>query len=239
MSGGEVRIAGHVTTNTAGAMVHGDTRVGDPGVFVPDLQLGGSLYVAVSDSVQLGAQVSYAHLSWAHPNVVGVLDFPDGSDEHVLFGGAGVRVDLLEPFGRFQVSLIGELNLGDVPQAVYLCSTCDGDTHHVSTSEARDLYRFFRYDSEMFMLPNVAVQASWNVTPELQIYGLLGAQANVTNIGFDDDLSRLNDTTLETFLLGYVGLGIELRVEAFVVNATFFLPLEGEDRIDFGPSLAA
>ncbi|TNF33572.1 MAG: hypothetical protein EP329_08175 [Deltaproteobacteria bacterium] len=228
---GEVRLSGHVNAIRADAgVVELDdlfTEVGDPGVFIPDFQLGGSAYFGVGPGLELGGQVSFASLEWASRNTVGVLDFPPGHEENLFIAGVGLRYNVPLEHPSLRLGFIGELNFVDIPEAIFVNNN--------------GVYEFRRIDRENFMLPNVALHAGWeawfdngSVTP----YLLLGAQRSVTNVGFDPQLANLDDNTLEGFMVGYIGFGADLRVEGFVINASFYVPFDSVERIDFGPSFA-
>jgi len=228
---GEVRLAGHINAIRAGnGYVDVDdlfTQVGDPGVFIPDFQLGGSAYFGVGPGLELGGQVGFASLEWASRNTPGVLEFPPGRQENLFLAGVGMRYNAPIEHESLRLGFIGELNFVDIPEAIFV--------------DNNGVYEFRRIDHENFMLPNVAMQLGWegyfdngSVLP----YLLLGVQRSVTNVGFDDQLANLDDNTLEGFMAGYIGFGADLRIEGFVVNAAFYVPFESVDRIDFGPSFA-
>lgn len=228
---GEVRLAGHVNAVRADAAPLSElywTEVGDPGVFIPDFQLGASGWFGLGGGLEIGGQLQFASLSWTRRNTVGVLDFPAQHQENLLLGGVGLRYNVPVDHHALRVGLIGEVNYVSVPQAVFVLE--------------QDVYRFERIDNEGFLLPNVALQVAWEepLSPHITFapHLLLGAQRSVTNVGFDDDLSRLDDSTLEGFVAGYVGLGADFRIHALAVGAAIYFPFDGVDRIDFGPSFA-
>jgi hypothetical protein len=78
----------------------------------------------------------------------------------------------------------------------------------------------------------------WRPYENVMPYLMVGAQASVKNTGFESDPSTLPDDTLEAMFVGYIGVGIDVDIDGFVAGASFYLPFEGEDRIDFGPSFA-
>ncbi len=206
---------------------------GDPGVFIPDVQLGAAAWMGIAKWIEVGAQFQYASLSWASPNAVGVLDFPADKQEDMFLFGLGARGNFELGDSKLTLSPILELNAASVSQAVFVCSTCTNDFVPSNAD-----YTFERLDREVFILPNTALQLSYAVLDGLRFYAMLGAQLSVTNVGFDADISNLPDTTLENFVVGYFAAGVEAQVESFVVSATFMLPIEDVERIDFGPTFA-
>ncbi|MCA9518470.1 MAG: hypothetical protein KC635_26225, partial [Myxococcales bacterium] len=229
---GEVRISGHVNA------VRGDQvelealfpEEGDPGVFIPDFELGGSLYFGLPRGFEIGAQVLYASGEWQTPNTVGVLRFPRGLNQDVLLGGVGFRWNLPLRHPELRLSILTELNFSNIREAVFVR---DGDTGE---------YGFDHAEEELFFLPNAAIQAGWEISPDgtwsLTPYLVIGGQRSVTNVGFDNNLASLDDSTLEGFGVFYFGLGAEMRYDMFAFGASFYYPVDSVELIDFGPSLA-
>lgn len=233
---GEVRVAGHMNAIRANADVVEledlFTQPGDPGVFIPDYQLGASAYFGLGNGFELGGQLGFASLSWASRNTAGVLPFPAGEEEDLLLGGLGARYNFMLEHPALRLSLLGEFNYVNVPQAVFVLT---GDT-----------YTFERIDHDSFILPNVALQFGWEAALNAEEGGLdyvfpyllLGVQRSITNVGFDDQIANLDDSTLEGYYAGYIGLGIDARFGRFVIGGSLYLPFETVERIDFGPSFA-
>ncbi len=253
---GDVRITGHINSNTAedGAFFFfepGIAEVGDPGVLIPEVQIGGSVWFGLPAGLELGGQIYYAAMSWAQPNVFGVLPFPEGQEEDLLMGGIGMRLNIDVGQPQLAFALLAEINVATIPEAIFVCDDperCDGDR---LTLEGEELYRFDRIEREVFFQPNVAMQLGyrfgsmfevpadgarmgqgfvWSVMPFLS----LGAQASVTNTGFEDDILTLAEDSLETFWVGYATIGVDALLEKFVLGASFLMPFESEDAIDFG-----
>ncbi len=226
---GEIRVTGEV--NPVRLRDFGDFNVpdvGSPGLYVPQVQLGGSIYGSPSQGLEIGAQIRYAHLDWSERNAVGVLPFPDDGED-VFSGGLGIRgsIPIAE---RLTYDITLELSIMEVAQAVFLCLDCiDGG---VGT------YTFERYDSAIFFAPAFATGMSYRINDYVGVFGTFGAQVAVTNIGFDDDLSRLKEDTLEAQPVFPVGAGVELTLGPFVASATAFYPFEFVRDLDYGPSLS-
>ncbi|MFO0745596.1 MAG: hypothetical protein U1F43_07980 [Myxococcota bacterium] len=244
---GAIRVEGHANgMNVGDPITDGNwidnafPNVGDPGVLIPDVQLGASVYFGLPKGLELGFEVGYASMEWSHRNAAGVLSFPPGEQRDLFMGGVGGRLtfDLDNPM--MSLALIGQLDLATIPEAIFVCvdeERCTPDQFS-GPFEASDIYRFERVDQELFILPNVALQLGWRPAPNVMPYLMLGAEASVKNTGFESDPSTLPDDTLESMFVGYVGVGIDLDIEGFVMGGSFYLPFEGEERIDFGPSFA-
>jgi hypothetical protein len=231
---GELRVAGElnplrVYDAYADALIVPD--VGAPGLYVPNIQLGLSLYGAPTEGFEVGGQVRYTRLSWAEPSAVGVLPFPDG-DRDLLLGGLGVRGNITLAEG-LTFTLGGELNLTEVEQAVYVCRTCTGG---VTSSRA---YTFERFDAAYFMLPTLATGVAYRFNDYVGVYTTIAFTLGVRNTGFDPDLGNLPNDTLRTMPIFPMGAGVEVNVQRFFANATLFYPLEGVEDLELGLSLAA
>jgi len=244
---GAIRFEGHANGINLGDTIYdGDwllddlPDVGDPGVLIPDLHLGASLYFGLPKGFELGFQVGYASMDWSHRNAVGVLPFPAGTERDLFMGGVGARFTIPLDSPELSLSILGQVDILTIPQAVFVCvdtSRCTPDQFG-SDLEAEEIYRFERIDEELFMLPNVAVQLGWKAAPGFMPYLLLGAQASVKNTGFEDDPTTLPEDTLEGMFVAYAGIGVDADIDGFVIGGSFYLPFESEDRIDFGPSFA-
>lgn len=206
-----------------------DADMGDPGLLIPDLQLGAMIYYGFHEHLELGARLQYTRASWATRNVVGVLPFPSGTRDDFWKGGVGGRINL--PFAGAEahyptLSLIGELEAVELPEVVFLRQP-DGS---YALDEERDVF---------FLVPNVAAQIGLRTDlgggypHTLHGGALVGLTTSVKNVGFDE-LESLEENTTESFSVGYAGLGIDYRIHAFFVNAHAYLPFHGEDKIPFG-----
>lgn len=256
---GDVRIEAHVSgLNTADEgdfflFVPDVAEVGDPGVLIPDLQLGGSIYAGLPGGLEFGAQLYYAAMDWADPNVFGVLPFPRGEEEDLLMGGVGLRLNIDVGDPRLALALLAEVNIASIPEATFVCTDEDRCTGEALTLTGDELYRFDRVDHETFFLPNVALQFGWRfgdgadpdapaaeprdpeaIALSVMPYLGLGMQSSVTNTGFDPDLGNLPDDTLEALWVGYFSVGVDARIAQLVLGASMLFPVEGEDAIDFG-----
>jgi hypothetical protein len=259
---GQVRLTGNlIGVNTAEEgtqfrFTPGIAEVGDPGVLIPDLQIGASVWTAVAPAIEVGAQFFYASMGWADPNVVGVLPFPRGEQRDLYFGGIGLRLnaDALFSDRNFALGLLTELNVASIPEAIFLCSDqarCMGQ----SGSTNAELYIFDRVETQTFFLPNLALQFGYRFSNDTALksetsatepgkpdalrvsvmpFLMLGVQASVTNTGFEPDLSTLPEDSLERLWVGYAAIGVDAVIEQFVVGASLMLPAEGERAIDFG-----
>lgn len=260
---GDVRLQAHLSgVNTAHGGDYfrfepGFAEVGDPGVLIPDFQLGASVWAGLPGGLEFGGQLSYAAMEWSDPNVEGVLPFPRGQEEDLLMGGLGLRfnVDVADP--RLALGILAEVNVASIPEAIFVCTDevrCTSDQGS-TTFEGFALYSFDRIEHETFFLPNLSLQFGWRFgdvaaepvampgqpappppSPGVSVMPFLslGLQASVTNTGFEPDFSTLPEDSLETLWLGFIGAGVDAVIEGFVIGGSLLLPIEGEDAIDFG-----
>lgn len=213
---------------------------GDPGVLVPEVQLGAQVWAGLPKGFEIGAHFRAASYEWMRPNVNGVLAFPRGTEEDLFQGGIGLRYNVSLGDDRFALAFITEFSMVQVPEAIFVCrdaTLCSGD-QGLSASEAAEAYDFDRVDHELFFLPTVGAQFGYRALPELFPYVMLGGSTGVTNTGFDDNLGSLPDDTLESYWMGYFGVGVEAKIDRFVAGVAFYYPFGGEPLIDFGPMLS-
>ena len=233
LADGEVRVTGEVNpvrVYDGSDLVLNIPEVGAPGLFVPVIQLGASLYGCPSEGIELGGQVRYTRLEWSEANAIGVLPFPEQGRD-LITGGLGVRGNIPLADG-LHLTLGGELNLSEVEQAVYVCRSCTGG------SAPNSAYTFERYDSALFMLPSFATGVTYRFNEYVGIFSSLGMTLGVRNNGFDPDLSNLPDDTLSVMPIFPVGAGVEVNAGHFVATAAVFYPLEGVRDLDFGLSFS-
>ncbi len=261
---GDVRITGHVSgLNTSDSgdyflFVPGVAEIGDPGVLIPDLQVGASVWAGLPAGLEFGGQLYYASMDWADPNVSGVLPFPRGMEEDLLMGGLGLRLNIDVDNPHAALGVLAEVNVASIPEAIFICTDeerCTSD-ELIDSFEGVALYEFDRVEHETFFLPNLALQFGWRFgdlppdddtfdpsAPPADPYEVgmsvmpfitLGLQASVTNTGFEPDLSTLPEDSLETLWMGYLGFGVDAVLGGFVLGGSMLIPVEGEDAIDFG-----
>jgi len=259
---GQVRVTAHISgVNTADTGSYfffepGLAEVGDPGVLIPDFQLGASLWAGLPGGLEFGGHFHYASMGWSDPNVAGVLPFPRGQEEDLFIGGLGLRlnVDTGEP--RLALAVMAELNLATIPEAIFICDSTDASVCRGEQLVGEEAYRFDRIERESFFLPNIALQFGWKLGAEpvsqddpygdpervelepgrhrFMPYLLLGLQSSVTNTGFENDLATQANDSLESMWMGYLGVGIDATIEGLVIGTSVILPIEGEEAIDFG-----
>ena len=244
---GQIRLEGQANavslgdTIRDGSWLHDEfPDVGDPGVLIPNVQLGASLYFGLPRGLELGFQVGYTSMDWSRRNAAGVLPFPEAEQRDLFSGGIGARYTFPLRDPHMVLAIITQLDITSVPEAIFECVDPDrcSSGQFSDDVEANEIYAFRRVDDELFFLPNLAFQFGYRAIREVLPYVMLGVESSVKNTGFENDPATLPDDTLESFLVGYVGVGVDVDIQGFVFGASFYLPFEGEDRIDFGPSFA-
>jgi hypothetical protein len=213
---------------------------GAAGLWIPKVQFGAGVYGAPSDIISVGAQAEYTRLEWAERNVLGVLEFPENEqNQHIIMGGPGVRVNV--PVGKNEEgrqivtpAAILEANLATVPQAVYV-RTGNVMVNPDGTID-NEGYTFERIDRETFILPSLAAHVTVSPIEYLHILGMVGVQRGVKNIGFDPDISRLEESTLSGYFYGFAGGGLEGRYDMFYATAVLNGAFGQPEEIGFGLS---
>jgi len=209
---------------------------GAAGVWIPTTQIGGGAYVAPNEWVEFGGQLHYTSLKWAHANVLGVPEFPPGHQEEPMWmGGPGVRINVPVGDGFITPAFLAEANVVSVPQAVYVCSQCNG-TYNI---DQPPVYTFERMDRKSFLLPTWAAHLTISPIEYVHIIGLVAAERGVKNVGFDPDINNLENDTLDGYWYGTAGGGVELRYKFVYATALFTGAFGQPQEIGFGPSLTA
>ncbi|HRE91960.1 MAG TPA: hypothetical protein PK095_22770, partial [Myxococcota bacterium] len=207
-----------------------------------------SLWAGLPGGLEIGGQLYYAAMTWADPNVWGVLPFPDNEEEDLFMGGLGLRLNVDTGAPQLALAMMVDLNLATIPEAIFICSSNDPEVCSGQRLVTEEVYRFDRTERETFLLPNFALQIGWkpllgDAAPDavseagalaVMPYLLLGLQSSVTNTGFEDDISTLPDDSLESLWMGYIGVGVDATFQGLAFGASVILPIEGERAIDFG-----
>ncbi|MCA9519801.1 MAG: hypothetical protein KC609_02460 [Myxococcales bacterium] len=218
--------------------------VGDPGLLIPRLNIGASLYLGVFGGLEIGGQFRYASYNWAQANTVGVLPFPYFAKRDIFMGGAGLRYNLRLPL-RMSLSFLTELNVAGIPQSTFVCKSgqvCDSgyyipDGSDTTTPDGK--YVFEKMHTSKFFLPAFFLQFTWAAWRDhIHVYAFFGAERNVKNIGFDPNAANKDNSTLTGFWIGMIGAGVELKYKWVFAGINIAVPLETERAIDFGVSMA-
>lgn len=215
------------------------SRVGEPGVLTPRLQVGAGAYLGLSEFLEVGGQFSYSQMQWTRANTAGVLPFPESEGRHLIIGGLGARLNAPLPEGFFTISFVGELNMGALPQAYFECihEACrDSRRTSLSAEEDTAYYRLDRVGYEQVFLPQGALHFTFQPIHGIAVFALMGAQVNYRNIGFDANPDSLNDPTLQSYFVSTLGAGIDLQFKPLTMTMATFFPVHNDSRIPVGPS---
>lgn len=208
--------------------IHDNVAYGDPGLLVPQAELGASVYFAPIRYFEFGAQFHVASWRWSRANKNGVLDFPDGQKRDVWQSGFGLRGNL--PIRRIDLTFspILEINFVHVPEATFVRDSRSG------------AYRFDGMYESFWTYPAFFLQVDKGfLESRLHLQFLVGLERTLTNTGFDT--SDPGHSTVRSALAVPIGLGLEFTWKWFAVGATFFYPVAVGDNLEagtFGPSLA-
>jgi len=231
----QVRIQGEVNPvrlstgeDPVSSTIHDTVLLGDPGLLVPQAELGASVYFAPIRYIEIGAQFHVASWRWSRANKNGVLDFPDGEKRNVWQSGFGLRGNL--PIRRIDLTFspILEINFVHVPEATFV------------RDSATNRYRFDGMYESFWTYPAFFLQVDKGfLESRLHLQFLVGLERTLTNTGFD--VSDPGHSTVRSALAVPIGLGLEFTWEWFAIGATFFYPVAVGDNLEagtFGPSLA-
>lgn len=242
LDSGEVRFAAEIDQSFSAPHATGDrVRVAgisiydegwvpdeeDPGVRIPQTQIGASAYVGLGPYFELGGQFLVGPNGNAAANFPGyVLDF-DGGPSFRMGPGLRANIPVSE---RFAISLGAEFDFMRVPQATFICRNAhrigepySGDpseplTGWCTTNEEFDLKEIEEHLA-MYATTMFEPVVMLNDTVSLIVHG--GVSTGVRNIGFDPYIERADESTLKMYATPFVGVGAEARLRNFFVVAGF------------------
>jgi hypothetical protein len=213
-------------------------EVGDPGLLTPELSAGASAYHAVSQGLELGAQVRYASYDWARSSSAGVLPFPSNRERDLWLVGAGARYNLRVPGTGFSLAALGELNRTTIHQATFVCNDPRCEEGNFTFNDGAELYEFKGMESETFTFGSLFLQPTLEAGYGLSFFSSLGIQGNIRNVGFDPDRRNAGNSTIEPSSLGIMGLGSSYRVGWLTTTISAFLPVAGQGDLTYGPAVS-
>jgi hypothetical protein len=199
--------------------------VGDPGLYVPKMQIGATGYYGINRYLELGAQLHVTRLGWATPNYLGVLPFPEDTVDWMVIAGPGVRANLPAGDSPVTFSWHTELAFASIPQATYVCETCPGGAREGQGDGARPEYELRGVERHLTALPSMQFSTSVSIFEVIHPFAFVGAQRSIVNTGFDPDRDNVDNHTLEGVWLGQLGSGVEFRVHPMSVTLMFAKPI--------------
>lgn len=222
----ELRIQGEANPLLPAYDRGGALEEGDPGLLIPRVQLGGSIYGSPVRGLELGGQLRYAALTWTERNLQGVPRLP-GRGEEIWSGGFGIRANL-ELSQIFSASFLGEIEVGEYVQAEYR-SVGSAEGSVMELSEA---------GSEVVPLPTWALIFAFqpHEIVGFHLSGVLGTR--ISNIGLEivePGEEPEGGPGLHPYFLFCAGA--ELSPGVLVMNADAFVPV-GVDGAALGLGLA-
>jgi hypothetical protein len=211
-----------------------EPEVGDPGLLIPDLYMGGSLYHGVTHWLELGIQMRFSSFDWATPNIEGVLPFPTGREPNLLMYGAGFRLNNQISDTRTTLSAIVEFNGAMIYQTRFSCRDSNCNTENSADLSDSSLYRVDGFDESQVSMGSVFISQSTQISPRLSWSTLAGLERHYKNKGFD-----LTDehNPLYSYLISVWGASVTYQHPRWSSTLTLFSPLAADPAIVFGPSL--
>src|SRR5207237_659440 len=130
---GEIRISGEAGGAMTKQQVHASPEVSGvfeaPGVYLPRLHVGGSVYANVAttgaDRLEMGGQLHYSSYGWSEGNVNGVA--PLVNSDHLVWGGGGARFDHEFGEGAFLGGTL-QVDLAVIHESTWVNGSYTGDT---------------------------------------------------------------------------------------------------------------
>lgn len=224
---GETRLHGGIAFEMEGPLPDPpQASGGDPGLMTPTLHMEGGLNMGMSEHMELGLRASYGRYLDARANVHGVLDLPALDQEDVLTLGAGLRLHMTPASSPIDISLGLGMDYTEVTLGVFLCDRCP-PSGAADFDDDPDRYRMVRKDVKGLLLMDAQLQAGAHVQPWLYAFGFAGGQEAPLNVGFESDITKLDDTSISLTSEGYYGGGAEIMVgDRATLTWLAFVPLD-------------
>jgi hypothetical protein len=219
---GEIRLAGELNSMLPlGPTTFEGCDSGDPGLWIPKYQVGGSFFGALSRWVELGGFARFTRLDWARRCNTCVGPFNDHDDSDLVWaGGASARFNFDVEEQGF-ISLAIELGLANFHQEI------DGRQKPATVPHA-----------------GLFLQGGTRLDEHFSLFALVGMESlrsNRRKESWVDDPNHFDDDPPDHFayLVVPVGAGAEFRFQELYLNAVISYPLSTADGIQFGPAVFA
>ncbi len=245
---GKLELAGTWSSNLLGfyGTLEGlFSDVGDAGLLVPTDQLGGSIRYGVTDGFELAAGFGWSRLSWARPNTVGVLPLQLPGSTPQWLGGAGVRFNRRIGTSPWTFEWHADAVRTTIAQAVYVCPACvqaqqqgrDPWDLRFETGTSGGLYELDRIDRTSVGLLGAGFGFNAQLSRRASLLMSWDLRQGVSNDGFDDDISRRDDHTIETYPMVTMSLGLSIRGKGWFADFGWMWTGEDELGIEFDGTL--
>lgn len=215
--------------NNGVAFFEAEPDVGDAGVFMPQNQISAQVLAGLSNYFELGGAFLYGDYDWSKPSSIGVLPIPSEKNADVYAWGPAMRINFSPANKYVDVGLSYELLFASIPQATYVCNTCNNQWGSGSGSE---YYTFYDFEKKTMNHWDI----SFHLAGKLKIfspYFSLGIQNTVTNIGFDPRYGSQNESTLDNDeTIAIINIGGELDLRPFYWDISFYFPT-GHEQFDY------
>ncbi len=216
LEGGDFRLTGEVNSLLlSGPETRASCEDDSPGLWIPKLQLGGSVFAAAFDWLELGLLGRFTRLGWAEKCNDCVEEFSDQNRSEVVWS-AGVSARYNQRFSDLVfVSAILELGLGTIYE-------------EINGKVETDFVPHF----------GLFVQGGAQILPSLTLYGLLGLESLRSNRRDETGMNNPHDAEDSNDNFAYsvvpIGVGAEYRKDYFNVNAVLYYPAVVGQEITFG-----
>jgi hypothetical protein len=236
LKGGEIKITAGMNpvaidfeNNNGAPFLDAEPDIGDAGVFMPTTQISAQLLGGISDFFELGGVFLYGDYDWTKPSSIGVLPIPSDRDADVYAFGPAMRTNFTPTNRYVDIGLSFELLFASIPQATYICETCNSTWGSNSGSEYYSFYSFERKTINHWDI-------SFHLAGKLKIFSpylSLGFQNTVTNIGFDPRSGSQDESTLDNDeTIAILNIGGELDLNPFYWDISLYFPT-GHEQFDF------
>ncbi|HEY3821547.1 MAG TPA: hypothetical protein VGL81_30480 [Polyangiaceae bacterium] len=227
---GTMRIEGTVTGSTIAPDLF--PQVGDTAVFVPRYTAEGSVMIAATPNVEIGARAAYASYSWGQASATGTMPLPNAPSSW----GAGPEMRLAFPVTkdkRLAIGIAGNLMYYTVPYAEWQLDATSGQCAVTSTCG----YSLANTGSDGHFVYSLGLYPSYAFGRDGQyghVFGLVAATNGFSNDGFTNTQSS-GSTVNAVGPIAILGGGYGVSYQWLRASATAFLPMTtSSSPVDYG-----
>ena len=243
---GEVQVAGELNPLLLKDIkTYTDDRNSAPAMWIPRLQVGGQIYGAINDVVEVGGHLRGASAEWSSPTTTNALE-PRLKNQFILQGGWSVRINFSSPEQALQVSLLAEADLV-LRQSILIeesfCSSGAYCRNHSCQESIKDTDE--SHDKNVRVNLMAGLNGSWEMVRHLHLLGIVALSLRGTNrysstVTYNPtEETQPSDNSWSPKVFLNLGGGFELRFRHFFANAIIHYPVSFVRSLRYGPALAA
>jgi hypothetical protein len=228
---GTLRVEGTVTGSTISTDLF--PQVGDTAVFVPQTTAEGSVMIAATPNLEVGARAAYASYSWSQASATGTMPLPNAPSSW----GVGPEMRLSFPVTKdkhLAIGVAGNIMYYTVPYAEYQLQGS------ATTCTSSCSYALANMGSEGHFVYSLGLYPSYSFGHDGE-YGHVFALVAATNGFSNDGFTNTQDTGSTVSSVGPIAIlggGYGVSYQWVRASATLFLPMTtSSSPVDYGPGV--